>query len=420
MSTLYNSISFEPEFSRRLATNIFDSSSGFGPSADGAQSFGANTYTRTYNPIMGSFISQLIQDDVVPDPDETPDLVSAEPFAFYSARAFQFPIYEFNRQAPLINNLDNNGASGNQILLDTLPVTCKTTGIVYDNNVFGVNLGDDRWYAQYFTTNDTGEPIDNGEYLLGTNIIPSSNVLQLFNDPTVGELFMDFNAQSIPVVDPFLFPAGTYDFKVTNVLQFRILTPPIGGPIITDPDDWTASDIGFDARIEQWNPTTRALRVKFIPGTQIGQWSGQNTWRATNINSPDLVNGAINDIMHFEFVHSLYPVRALSSPNPATTFVTTGNAFQGVAESENITYESQLTYRKFWNPAFNEEAFTDDEVDIISNYYSNFQSNVQLNSPYNNNKAFTLDFNNSTYNWEIRGAFKRTGDIICRGYYEIY
>lgn len=222
----------------------------------------------------------------------------------------------------------------------------------------------------------------------------------------------------IPDVNTFVAPAGTYDFEAEDTVEFRKLSvlsifPPSFWPQINPP-------VGFRMQVESFDSQNRILTLKpHSGGPDIqGSFGGfTSPFRITNASSQDNVNSTLEELLHFEFIHSLYPCNsAVSGGDNPTPFIASGNQIQGIGgQDNNITFESQLTYRKFYNQQFG--ALTGDE---INDYSNTFQVNESINSPYNNNKAFTLYFDPVSLKWLVQGAFKRVGNIIVRGHYEIF
>ena len=134
-------------------------------------------------------------------------------------------------------------------------------------------------------------------------------------------------------------------------------------------------------------------------------------------------DNGLESLLHFEFHHALYPVNAYGNPQSQTlsnpAILSTGNYYQGSVAAFGENIPSQLTYRKFWTN-------TSLDPDGVDSYVSTFNSTVSLNSPYNNNKAFTMLYIPSTTDnifsgtWVAQGAFRKGANIIVRGTYQIY
>lgn len=393
MATLYQNISINPKVTSFRANTLTNSGS-YTNTLDINTQLGGYLY----RPKKGAFIAQLNnfpQDYDVP----TDSATVISPYAFYEGQVFGIPPFESSPSAVNLFTNGNSGGPNNYKLASRIPTTCITQGVVYDNRMqYSIN---------------------------GPNSTNSLSPLATFNSPADDDLLNQIPSHyfistytgiislTLPPPPPSTAPDGVYNFTPGETLRFRTAVNPAAGV-------FSPTNNGFDAVITSYEPGVsggnQIVRVS-SPSPALGTWSGSNFWLITRLNPQIPVENGLTSILNFEFHHAIYPCNANNNPsttleNPIT--LATGNNIQGDNSTIPTPAPSQLTYRKFWT----DQPITQPQQ--VASYSDNWNGTVSINSPYNNNKAFTLFYNSDMASWVIQGSFRRGANIIVRGTYQIY
>ena len=395
MATLYQNITIDPKISSFKAINLQTSGS-----------FNTELQVNTkgnliYKPKKGSFIAQL--KNFTPEGETGIGLNGGiSPYEFFEGQVFGIPPFESYPEGEGLFQLDNSGESNNYKLAPLLPSTCIVQGVVYDNRM------------QYPTN---GLNFVRSLYSLPTANVGPNSSQNLTNSIPFHYFINSYDgliSLTLPPPDPALSPDGLYNFVPGNLVYLRRAYEVF-------PGFWASTTNGFTGTVSSYTPgaginNNHIITFYVEQGTANGSWSGSNYWIIQNPNPGVLVENGLESLLHFEFHHAIYPCNKFQNPTSLTDPATlaTGNNIQGENTSNGTIAPSQLTYRKFWH----QNSLPTDDLQAI--YSNGFNGAVSISSPYNNNKAFTLYYNNSMKSWIVQGAFKRNANIIVRGTYQIY
>lgn len=403
MATAYQNLTYAPTITQYKAENIEQSGSYVDDIVEvntEAQLFQQNTGNR-YNPRRGAFFCQLANYEGDGVGAEFADDIS--PYEFFEGQVFGIPPLDNIHSG--LEAYFGQYASGTNVAhkqVVQIPSTIILQGVVYINDAEFSPIGPDNAPLNNIPT----FPGTNPPVTL-TNTIPIYYVLGSYNGA------IKF---TIPSPTPAAAPGGLYGFNIGDNVQVTRIDPSTGA---------LDNNNRFNAEISGYEAFTNIDGVQEVTiynfNNVVGTFNGTNSWNL-QVQTPFGVdvssNNGLESIVHFEMHHSFTfsNINTIVGNLNGTPTLTTGNNIQGYNDPDDLSSitPSQLTYRKFWTVA------GELDPDGVASFSDNFDAPVSLNSPYNNNKAFTIWYNGDQEQWVLQGGFKRQANVMVRGSYQIY